>query len=207
LKAGLVAVQYAHGISEIAAALALLCPVGTVALAQTQNRPSEAPHGKPRAFICNGYSWYQSGKVRVFFSAEFAERLGPVLDISGYNKEFQALLGRLFRSGALNGEMFYRLIGEIPPAVTHISGSDIAGQNADVSRAMENYRGPIIKILHYDIISRSETHFETITYEMWVTSSRSETGWGEFHRFRITAKKRFLLEPKIVNFEYLGIQI
>jgi len=70
-----------------------------------------------QAFTSDAYSWYQSGKVRVFFSADFARALNPVGDGTDYNEEFQDTLGRLFRSGVLNGKMFYKEIGDIPPAV------------------------------------------------------------------------------------------
>jgi hypothetical protein len=170
--------------------------------------PQDGQISKRHSFISEAYSWYQSGNVRVFFSADFARALGPVGDGTDYNEEFQAILGRLFRLGALNGEMFDKEIGSLPPAVSHLSGSDAElRQQADVFHAMEAYPGPLIKILRYDIFSRSETHFEMITYELWVTSSRLESGWGEFHRFRVTTKKRLLLGPKIVKIEYLGMQI
>jgi len=164
--------------------------------------------GKPQAFVSDAYSWYQSGKVRVFFSADFARALDPVGDGTDYNEKFQATLGRLFRSGVLNGEMFYKEIGTLPPAVSNTSKGDAElARRSDVFHAMEAYSGPLIKILHYDIFSRSETHFETITYDLWVTPSRSESGWGEFHIFRVTIKKRFMLGPKLVKFEYVGSQI
>jgi hypothetical protein len=170
--------------------------------------PQDGQIGKQQSFISEAYSWYQSGKVRVFFSADFARALGPFGDGTDYNEEFQAILGRLFRSGVLNGEMFYKEIGILPPAVSHVSASDEElRQRADVFHAMEGYPGPLVKILRYDIVSRSDTHFETITYELWVTSSRLESGWGELHRFRVTTKKRLLLGPKLVKFEYLGMQI
>jgi hypothetical protein len=163
---------------------------------------------RKKAFVSDAYSWYQSDSVRVFFSAAFARALAPVGDDTGYNEEFQGNLGRLFRSGALNGEMFYKEIGNVVPAVSHFSRSDAAlKEGSDVFKAMEAYSGPIIKILGYYVLSRSETHFETITYELWVTSSRPETGWGEFHIFRLTMKKRFLLGPKLLKFEYVGSQI
>src|SRR5689334_9365854 len=82
--------------------------------------------GKPRAFVSDTYCWYQPGKVRVFFSSDFAQALGPVGDQSDYNDGFQETLGRLFRSGTLNGEMFYDSIGELSPAVSHISPTDEA---------------------------------------------------------------------------------
>jgi len=164
--------------------------------------------GKPQAFVSEAYSWYQSGKVRVFFSADFAEALGPVGERTDYNREFQATLGRLLRSGVLNGEMFYKEIGNLPPAVSHVSESDaVLHQRANVFQVMEAYPGPLVKILRYDIFSRSETRLETITYELWVTSSCSESGWGEFYRFRVTIKKRLLLRPRLVKVEYLGSQI
>jgi hypothetical protein len=164
--------------------------------------------GKRQAFVSEAYSWYQSGKVRVFFSADFAEALGPVGERTDYSREFQATLGRLLRSGVLNGEMFYKEIGNLPPTVSHVSESDaVLRQRANVFQVMEAYPGPLVKILRYDIFSRSETRLETITYELWVTSSRSESGWGEFHRFRVTIKKRLLLRPRLVKFEYLGSQI
>lgn len=164
--------------------------------------------GKPQAFISEAYSWYQSGKVRVFFSADFARALGPISDVTDYNDEFQAILGRLFRSGALTGEMLFSGIKGLPPTASYLSRSDSElGQRSDVFHAMETYPGPLVKILHYKVLSRSETRFETITYELWVSLSRSESGWGEFHRFRITTKGRFLLGPKLVKFEYCGMQI
>ena len=177
----------------------------------TDHASLESRNGQTRkreAFVSGAYSWYQSGRVRVFFSADFARALGPVGDGTDYNEEFQEILGRLFRSGSLKGEMFYKEIGNLPPAVSNVSRSDTElRERADVFRAMEAYGGPVLKILRYDIISRSETHFETITYELWVTSSRSESGWGEFHRFRVTTKKRLLLGPKLVKLEYLGMQM
>lgn len=164
--------------------------------------------GKRKAFVSEAYSWYQSGKVRVFFSADFAQALGPVGEPTDYNREFQRTLGRLFRSGVLNGEMFYKEIGNLSPAVSHVSGSDAElRQRATVFQAIKAYPGPLVRILRYDIFSRSETRLETITYELWVTASRSESGWGEFHRFRVTIKKRLLLRPRVVKFEYLGIRI
>lgn len=164
--------------------------------------------GKRQAFVSDGYSWFQSGKVRVYFSADFARALDPIGDGTYYNEEFQERLGRLFRSGVLNGEMFCKQIGDLPPAVTNVSRANTdLRQQADVFRAMESYEGPLIKILRYEILSRSETHLETITYELWVTSSRAESGWGEFHKFRVTTKKRLLLGPKLVKFEYIGMQM
>ncbi len=178
---------------------------GTIHGAVSQN----GQFGKRQAFVSEAYSWYQSGKVRVFFSADFAGALGPVGERTDYNREFQATLGRLLRSGVLNGEMFYKEIGNLPPAVSHITESDaVLRQRANVFQGMEAYPGPLVKILRYDIFSRSETRFlETITYELWVTSSRSESGWGEFHRFRVTIKKRLLLRPRLLKVEYLGSQI
>ncbi len=161
-----------------------------------------------QAFVSDSYSWYQSGKVRVFFSADFARELRPVGEGNDYSREFQETLGRLFSSGTLTGEMFQKQIGDSPAAVSHVSRRDPTQRRpGDVLDAMENYQGPLIKILNFDIFSRSETWLETITYELWVTPSRSETGWGEFHKFRVTIKKRFLLPPKLVKLEYRGIEI
>jgi hypothetical protein len=160
------------------------------------------------AFVSDGYSWYQSGKVRVFFSADFTRELGPMGDGIEYSREFHETLGRLFRSGKLNGEMFQEQIGNSPAAVSHVATSDGSQHRpGDVFGAMEAYQGPLIKILNFKIFSRSETWLETITYELWVTTSRPENGWGEFHRFRVTIKKRFLLPPRLVKLEYSGSQI
>ncbi len=104
--------------------------------------------------------------------------------------------------------MFQKEIGDSPAAVSQIFKRDPTQRRpGDVFEAMEAYKGPLIKILNFDIVSRSETRLETITYELWVTPSRSENGWGEFHRFRITIKKRFLLPPRLVKVEYGGIEI
>ncbi len=161
-----------------------------------------------QSFVSDAYSWYQSGNVRVFFSADFARGLGPVGEGNDYNQDFQENLGRLFRAGVLTGEMFQKAIGDDPPLVSHISKSDQdLRRPGDVVEAIEAYKGPLIKILNFEILSRSETWLETITYELWVTPTRSETGWGEFHKFRVTIKKRFLLRPKLVKLEYRGIQL
>ena len=201
-------------------AIALVCYVLTTGTAQEKNGEpgtSASDHtgptqsreaGKTHAFVSEAYSWYQSDKVRVFFSADFAQALGPAGVRADYDKEFQGTLGRLFRSGALSGEMFYRAAGDLPAAVSNFSRSDVEqSARPDVFRSMESYSGPLIKILRYEISFRSETHFETITYDLWVTSSLSETGWGEFDVFRITTKRRPVLGPKLVKFEYLGHQI
>ncbi len=199
-------------ILRVGAVLAIVFALlGTLTLAQTQSGREETSKNdqtnKRRAFISKNYSWYQAGKVRVFFSADFAQALGSFIDVTHYNSEFQAVLGRLFRSGALDGEKFYKHMEDLPPAVSHLSDSDVAVQKADVFQAIESYSGPMIKVLHYKVVSQSESHFGTVTYEIWATPSRSETGWGEFHIFRVTAKKRFLVGPKIVEFEYRGSQI
>lgn len=194
--------------------LLLACCATVTALAQTKKEESACPtirdsgsHRK-QACVSSAYSWYQSGKVRVFFSTDFARALNSIGDGPDYNDEFQETLGRLFRSGSLTGDMFYGKIGDIPPGVSNVSRADTERLlQTDVFHAMESYSGPLIKILWYEIVSRSETHFETVEYELWVTSSRQETGWGEFHKFRITTKKRLLLGPKLVKFEYLGMQI
>jgi hypothetical protein len=163
------------------------------------------------------FTVYRARRVRVYLASEFREPFATSLPDGGYPALYQQSLdelGTLFERGVLTGEMFY-------DSVTHDPGDWVSRHYypqaaSSVGEALASDSGPLMKILHYRVYRPSDAP-SIRNYEIWVTFSAQESGWGSFDIFEVevsnprasreTTGRGFASGARLTMFTYHGIQL
>jgi len=137
-------------------------------------------------------------------------------DCNNYEKFYQqtiAELGVLFQKGILTGKMFYKQCqwAELHP----IPVSKKLDFRPKLRDDIENYDGSLIKILFYEEKTTNSSKLKE--FDLWVTFSKYESGWGSFQHFTLIAENKeatsktkprdFMERAKIIKFEYSGEEL
>jgi hypothetical protein len=128
------------------------------------------------------------------------------VEVDVYYQNFSETVGELFRKGLLTGKMFLEEMGYISQEVINISGSVLAKLNEEESvySSIIQFKSKVIKILYYK--EKRKNQFER-EFELWVTPSIFETGWGSFHKFRVDLLVDENGDCDLINFKYLGVEL
>jgi len=163
---------------------------------------------KVATYFTDTYTAYQHKGVRVYFSEEFLAGFIDISNVAQYKTEFFSTIGNLLDNGSLTGEMFLKELGDASPSIIHLHKDDLARFNKQdsVYESMKEFKGKIIKILYYKQNNQEEGS-EKLEYEVWVTPSWSETGWGSFHMFTVVLERKANGPCKLIEFKYKGMQI
>ncbi len=125
------------------------------------------------------YTAYQVDSVRVYFSFWFQTGfIGMGDSILNYIRFYDrtiADIGALFANGRLRGEMFFgdSVSFGIKKSKTLIECAD------SLSQELSSYNGPLARILFYTV----KDTLGIKQYNLWVTRSKWEDGWGAFEHF------------------------
>jgi len=128
---------------------------------------------------------YQPGKIRIYVAEAFQHGfigMDSEADYTAFYQRTVSEIGVLFKRRVLTGEMFLAAVGGEWPEVGVIQLHQRNLTQVDELLAVDP--GPLIKLLYYQDISdpADASHRK---YDLWITFSRSETGWGEFYHFTI----------------------
>ena len=161
------------------------------------------------------YAVYQADRVRVYLAADFPRILmgGSDEETARFYQQILDEIGVLFERKALTGEMFLKALGEEPAeaGVRNLFQRDITR----VDEALAADKGPLMKLLNYqDISDRQDPKHRR--YDLWVTFTPEETGWGAFHHFTLvlenpdaageTSAKRFASSARVESLTYEGME-
>jgi hypothetical protein len=170
---------------------------------------SLAQEGRVEKISAKTYVAFQHNDIRIYFSEEFLKGFQETKDVDKYKRDFLQTIGSLMESGSLTGEMFLNKIGDNTSAIINMSRDDTRrfNEKGGVYESMKSFKGPIVKILYYEQKERSKKDkSQNLEYELWVTPSIVETGWGEFHTFKVVLINKPEGRAELIQFEYLGIQ-
>jgi hypothetical protein len=117
--------------------------------------------------------------------------------ISNYKRFYDSTItdvGSLFANGRLRGEMFY---GD-STSLEIVKSKTLIGCIDSLGRELSSYDGPLAKILYYTV----KDTLGMRQYNLWVTRSKWEDGWGSFEHFTFD-----LSNGKVSNFKSEGFEL